>query len=211
MSKLVVERYMLGQVQTNCYIIRNEDTKEAVIVDPADNGAYIKSKLDSQGVMPTAVLLTHGHFDHILAVDDLKKTYEIPVIAHEAENEILLDPYKNLSAMLPGGSVTIQADYLAKSDEILSYLNTKIRVIHTPGHTIGGTCYHFVEEKLLFSGDTLFRGSVGRTDFPTGSMSTLVRSIQDKLFVLAEDTLVYPGHEDQTDINRERKFNPYIR
>lgn len=211
MAKLTVERLVLGQMQTNCYLVWNDNTKAAIIIDPADNGSYIKNKLDSQGVQPEAVLLTHSHFDHILAADELRKTYQIPIIVQKEENELLLDPQKNLSGLFSGAPIVLQADQLVENGEELQLLDTVIEVLHTPGHTKGGACYYFEEEKLLFSGDTLFRGSVGRTDFPTGNMETLVHSIQDSLFVLPEDTKVYPGHEEQTDIKRERKFNPYAR
>ncbi|WP_180272709.1 MBL fold metallo-hydrolase [Konateibacter massiliensis] len=208
---ILVEQYQLGPVRTNCYIVYNDDTKEAVVVDPADNGMYIKNMLEKQNLNIQAILLTHGHFDHIMAVEFLKNTYQVPILVHEEEKQILEDASKNLSGTMGGNAYIVKADRFLKDGEQLELLGTKIKVLHTPGHTAGGACYLFEEENMLFSGDTLFAGSVGRTDFPTGSMSTLVRSIKDKLMVLADDMAVYPGHESETTIGNERKFNPFIR
>lgn len=207
---IIIEKYPLGMVRTNCYMIYNDDTKQAVIVDPADNGAYIKSKLEEKGLTIQAVLLTHGHFDHIMAAEYLRKTYQVPIMAHEREKEILENANHNLSGAMGGDSFSLKADDFLKDGDCLELIGTKITVLYTPGHTIGGVCYFFEKENFLISGDTLFQGSVGRTDFPTGSMSTLIHSIKEKLSILGDDVVVYPGHEEETSIGRERKFNPYI-
>lgn len=203
-------KFPLGMVRANCYIVYNDITNEALVIDPADNGAYINTKLKENNLTLKAVLLTHGHFDHIMAVQYLKNTFNVRVYAHESEEEILADASKNLSASMGGAPLSINADILLKDNQKLELIGTTITVIHTPGHTAGGVCYYFECEKLLFSGDTLFRDSVGRTDFPTGSMSVLVRSIKEKLITLGDDVVVYPGHEGETTISRERKFNPFI-
>jgi hydroxyacylglutathione hydrolase len=208
---IIVENYQLGMVRTNCYVVYNDSTKEAIVVDPADNGAYIKNVLEEKGLTIQAILLTHGHFDHIMAATYLQEMYQIQIMAHEQEKQILEDPSMNLSIGMGGNSCIVKADRYLKDNEILELIGTQIKVLHTPGHTAGGTCYLFEKEKILLSGDTLFQGSVGRTDFPTGSMSTLVQSIKDKLMVLDDEVIVYPGHEGETSIGRERKFNPYIR
>jgi glyoxylase-like metal-dependent hydrolase (beta-lactamase superfamily II) len=207
---IIVEKYPLCMVRTNCYVVYNNDSKEALIVDPADNGAYIKSKLEEKGLNVQAVLLTHGHFDHIMAAEYLRDAYQIPIMAHELEKEVLEYANKNLSDSMGGESFVLKADKFLKDGDILELLGTKIKVVYTPGHTIGGVCYFFDKEKFLLSGDTLFENSVGRTDFPTGSMSTLIHSIKEKLSILGDDVVVYPGHEGETSIGRERKFNPYI-
>lgn len=207
---VIVEKILLGMVRTNCYMIYNADTKEAVIVDPADDGAYIKNRLEEKDLTIQAILLTHGHFDHIMAAWDLRNSYHVPIIAHENESEILEDASKNLSGAMGGDAIELKVDQFVKDGDILELLGTKIKVLHTPGHTSGGVCYFFEKENFLLSGDTLFQGSVGRTDFPTGSMSTLIRSIKEKLSILGDDVVVYPGHEGETSIGRERKFNPYI-
>jgi hydroxyacylglutathione hydrolase len=207
---IIIEKYPLGMVRANCYIVYNNETKETIIVDPADNGAYIKNIADENGLHIQAILLTHGHFDHIMAAEFLHESYQIPIMAHEKEKDILENPAMNLSGSMSGNEICVKANHPLKDGEILELLGTKITVIHTPGHTAGGVCYWFEKEKLLFSGDTLFNGAVGRCDFPTGSMSTLVRSIKEKLLTLEDDVIVYPGHEGETSIGRERKFNPYI-
>lgn len=203
-------KFPLGMVRANCYIVYNDITNEALVIDPADNGAYINTKLKENNLTLKAVLLTHGHFDHIMAVQYLKNTFNVKVYAHESEEEILADASKNLSASMGDAPLSINADILLKDNQKLELIGTTITVIHTPGHTAGGVCYYFESEKLLFSGDTLFRDSVGRTDFPTGSMSVLVRSIKEKLITLGDDVVVYPGHEGETTISRERKFSPFI-
>jgi glyoxylase-like metal-dependent hydrolase (beta-lactamase superfamily II) len=205
-----VEKFQLGMVRTNCYLLYNDETKEAIIVDPADNGAYIKNKIEEKGLKVQAVLLTHGHFDHIMAAEFLRNTFHVPIIAHDAEKEILEDASKNLSGAMGGEAFVLKADKFIKDGEILELVGTKVKAIHTPGHTSGGVCFYFEEEGILLSGDTLFQSSVGRTDFPTGSMSTLIHSIKDKLSILGDDVVVYPGHEGETSIGRERKFNPYL-
>lgn len=211
MQKLSMLIKTLGMVSTNCYLIMNEEKKEAVIVDPASHGNVIEGILNAKELTPKAILLTHGHFDHIGAVEELRKTYpEIMVYANELEEEVLNKPEWNLSKALGGKSESIQADVYLKDGEILELLGNQITCISTPGHTMGGMCYYFKDMNWLISGDTLFEASVGRTDFPTGSAGTLVASIKDKLFLLPEDTLVYPGHGAATSIGFEKQSNPFL-
>ncbi|MCI8514315.1 MAG: MBL fold metallo-hydrolase [Lachnospiraceae bacterium] len=207
MRNCEIRLMVLGMVGTNCYFLSNKETKEMILVDPADSPERIEAFARKQGYRPVAILLTHGHFDHILGVDKLRDAWRVPVYADEAEAEILGDCRKNLSAGLGGSVFETKADIYLKDGEEFTLAGFLIRMIHTPGHTAGGCCYYVESEKLLISGDTLFEGSCGRTDFPGGSMSTLVRSIQEKLFVLPEDVQVYPGHGEPTDIGREKKYN----
>lgn len=208
---IIVEKYQLGMVRTNCYLIHNDETKEVIIVDPADNAKIIEQMIKEKNLSVQAILLTHGHFDHILAANELHDTYHVPIMAHENEKQILEDPSLNLSIGMGEEPCTVKADYFFKDNEIIELLHTKVKVLHTPGHTAGGVCYLFLKEKMMLSGDTLFEESVGRTDFPTGSMSTLVHSIKEKLMVLEDEITVYPGHEGETSISHERNFNPYIK
>lgn len=209
MGKLQLETMVLGMVGTNCYLLMNRETKELLIVDPADGAEAISGKIHTLGAGPAAILLTHGHFDHIGAAGALAKKYGIPICILRQEKELLEDARLNASLMMAGRSITAAADRLLEDGERLELAGFRIRVIHTPGHTSGGACYYLEEEKVLLSGDTLFCCSVGRCDLPTGSMGQLHDSIHKKLFVLPEDTQVYPGHGEMTSIRYEKRYNPY--
>ena len=205
-----VGKFVLGPVATNCYIGINEETKECFIVDPATCPPEFVSYIKNAGLTVKAVLLTHGHFDHIMGLDALLKEFSVPVYAHEAEREVLESEQLNSSASMLGQPYSFSGvDYVTNRQE-LRIAGFEILVIYTPGHTIGGCCYYIEKEKTLFSGDTLFHGSVGRTDLPTGSMGQLVSSVRDRLFVLPDDTKVYPGHMEETTIGYEKKYNPFI-
>lgn len=205
-----VGKFVLGPVATNCYIGINEETKECFIVDPATCPPEFVSYIKNAGLTVKAVLLTHGHFDHIMGLDALLKEFSVPVYAHAAEREVLESEQLNSSASMLGQPYSFSgADYVTNRQE-LRIAGFEILVIYTPGHTIGGCCYYIEKEKTLFSGDTLFHGSVGRTDLPTGSMGQLVSSVRDRLFVLPDDTQVYPGHMEETTIGYEKRYNPFI-
>lgn len=205
-----VGKFVLGPVATNCYIGINEETKECFIVDPATCPPEFVSYIKNAGLTVKAVLLTHGHFDHIMGLDALLKEFPVPVYAHEAERDVLESEQLKSSASMLGQPYSFSgADYVTNRQE-LRIAGFEIRVVYTPGHTIGGCCYYIEKEKTLFSGDTLFHGSVGRTDLPTGSMGQLVSSVRDRLFVLPDDTKVYPGHMEETTIGYEKKYNPFI-
>lgn len=209
MLEYKIHRMVLGAVSTNCYILYREDAKRAIIFDPADRADLILAKVEELGVRLEAICLTHGHFDHILAVNELKEKLNIKVYAQEEEVSIAADGMKNLSQW-NGESYTVKVDVPLKDGETIDLAGFSMQVLHTPGHTCGSCCYYLAEEKLLFSGDTLFAGSVGRSDFPTGSGSLLLRSLREKIAPLLEDTNVYPGHGEQTDIGYEKHNNPFF-
>ena len=200
----VVKNMVLGPIMTNCYIAYDEDIKEAVIIDPADSADMIQRKITELSVKPAAILLTHGHFDHIGAVDKIRELYGIKVYAHEDEKDVLTSD-ANVSSMM-GMRLSVEADEYVRDKETLNVGGVKYEVIHTPGHTKGGCCYYVADAKVLFSGDTMFCQSYGRTDFPTGSYSQLMRSITDKLLKLDDDVTVYPGHNEETKIGYERSM-----
>lgn len=210
MIQMQVEHLTVGPVQTNCYLAINKETKEAIIIDPGDDADRIGMRLMQLEAKPVAILLTHGHFDHAGAAKALAAQYDILVYAHDKEAETLEDSRMNLSGPLAGGATTYHADVFLKDEQELTLAGLHMRVLFTPGHTPGGCCYYFPREDVLFSGDSLFCGSVGRTDFPGGSMRTLVDSVRNKLMSLPENTIVYPGHDIETTIEQERMYNPFL-
>lgn len=207
--KLELKMMVLGPCQTNCFFLINEDTKEVLIVDPADRAQRIVEWIKSESLTPVAILLTHGHFDHIMAIDGIKKEYDIKVYASQDEVDVLAKPHINVSTMM-GASISTKADVLFKDGDVLELAGIQLKVISTPGHTIGSVCFYIEDEKLLISGDTLFEASVGRTDFPTGSSHQLIESIKTRLFVLPDDTSVFPGHGGMTSIGYEKAHNPFV-
>ena len=204
-----IERFVIGPIGTNCYIVINEETKECFVTDPAACPPELVSHIRSTGLKVQAVLLTHGHFDHIMGIDDFVREFPVPVYAHEAEKELLENVQLNSSAMYGMGYTYSGAEYL-KDGQVLTIAGSEIHVIYTPGHTAGGCCYYIPAEHVLISGDTLFHASIGRTDLPTGSSSQLVRSVREKLMMLPEETKVYPGHMEETTIGYEKKYNPFV-
>lgn len=200
---------VLGMVGTNCYIIINEDTKQCVVVDPADDAKSIYGVVEQAGCELKGIFLTHGHFDHMLGAEELKALSGAPIYAGEAEKEVLASSTYNLSGVMGGCETVLEADVYLGDEEEIQVADICFKAIHTPGHTQGGMCYYMKECETVISGDTLFAESVGRTDFPTGSMSQIVNSIKTKLFQLPDETKVLPGHGDETSIGYEKKYNPY--
>lgn len=213
MSDFRIKTFVLGSVSTNCYVIYHEQTKAALIVDPADHAARILDKCRELEVKPEGILLTHGHFDHILAAEEVKKAYDCKIYAGRQEEEMLLDPAKNMTVRM-ARQVSIRPDVLLSDGDELKLAGFTWKVLETPGHTPGCVCYYCAEEEVLISGDTLFAESLGRTDFPGGSTQAIIRSISEKLFALPDETMVYPGHGEPTSIGHEKIYNPvavYVR
>ncbi len=204
-----IGRIVLGVCQTNCYFLYEEDKKEVIVVDPADHGEGLYDKLKEAGFSVAGIILTHGHYDHIGSAEELRSKSGAKIYANEAERELCTDPRLNLSGMF-GRKITVEPDVHVKDGEELTIAGMTCKMIATPGHTSGSCCYYFEDAGMLISGDTLFLESTGRTDFPTGSTSEIIRSIKEKLFLLPDDTKVYPGHNDATTIGHEKKYNPFI-
>lgn len=204
-----VEKFVTGIISTNCYLAINEETKQAVVIDPAACPSYLMSHIKSEGLKVEAILLTHGHFDHIMGIDGFLSEFDAPVYVHEDDADAMEDPALNQSSTYTSGYTFGKAQYL-RDHQTLELAGYTFQVIHTPGHTKGGCCYYVASEDVLFSGDTLFQNSVGRTDFVNSSTSELVHSVREKLFLLPDDTIVYPGHMGETKIGHEKKYNPYV-
>ena len=205
-----VGHVLLPVAAMNCYFAINSDTYECIIIDPGSAPDRIKSAIEQAGIKPVAILLTHGHFDHAGAAKEIATEYGIKIYAYEGEERVLKNPSLNLSADMFGDSETYNADVYLKDGQEMDLAGLHFKCLFTPGHTPGGCCYYFANDGILFTGDTLFCGSVGRTDFPEGSMAQLVSGIKEKLMVLPDDTICYPGHNSATTIGEERNFNPFL-
>lgn len=198
----------VGPIQANCYIVYDENSKETMIIDPGDEGPLIMEEVKKRHLQVKYIVNTHGHGDHIGANEYVKEATGAPLAVHELDSSLLTSPRENLSAML-GHIINKPAPdrFLHEGDE-LQLGKSKFRVLHTPGHTRGGIC--LLGDEALFSGDTLFENSIGRTDFPGGSHQQLINSIKTKLLVLDDKMIVYPGHGDPTTIGWEKNNNPYL-
>lgn len=206
-GRIVVE--VLGIYQTNCYFVYEEGKRKTIVFDPGDKGDYIYNSLTEKGFSVEAIFLTHGHFDHIWGVEQLKELSGAKVYACEAEKEVCENASLNVTAGA-GRPCQIKADEYVKDGTEISVAGMSCRLIGTPGHTKGSCCYYFEDAKFLICGDTLFKESVGRTDLPTGNMSVMIRSIKEKLMSLPDDVKVYPGHGEVTTIGYEREYNPFL-
>jgi len=216
---VIIKKMILGPVETNCYIFHKEDSSEAFVFDPGDRGDRVYEFLAEQGLTLKAVFLTHGHFDHIMGVPALlrnaKDNGEEPLLyASEDEKALLSDAVLNCSGTAMGygdGGITLKPDFWLKDGEILDICGISITCIKTPGHTEGSMSFFMPDERMLVCGDTVFEGSVGRTDLPTGSDAALQRSISEKIAVLPEFTYILPGHGPETTVRDEKQYNPWFR
>lgn len=201
-----IKRIMTGIIQENCYIIYQDNL--ALIVDPGDEASKIKAEITKLDVKPVAVLLTHCHYDHIGALEEIRTTYHIPVYVSLLEQEWLSNPDLNLSAHVAGKAIIAKP---AEYEFTLGDYNIEgfiFKVVPTPGHSIGSVSFIF--DEFVVVGDALFRGSIGRTDLYTGDFDTLINSIKTELFVLPDELPAYSGHGDVTTIGHEKKTNPYF-
>ena len=189
---------------TNCYIVQDEQTKETMVIDPAGEVDKIVEMLDILQAKLKYIYLTHCHGDHVGGVQELKQRYGGQIIVERKDAENLLDPNKSLTTYIGFPNLIIEADARVDDGDLLHLGNLEFTVLHTPGHTNGCSCLYCEEGKLLFSGDTLFRGTWGRTDVPTGDFDDIINSISKKLMILPDETIVYPGHGKSTMIREEK-------
>lgn len=210
---MVIDIIVMGDFQTNCYCVRNsKDGKECLIIDPGLEPEPLVLMLKQNGYTPADILLTHGHVDHIGGVETLRQHWPgIRVSIHEDDAGMLVDPAGNLSLMAGSMVQARPADVLLDSENVYyQAAGLRFQILHTPGHSPGSICLYCAQDHILFAGDTLFCGSVGRSDFPGGSHETLIAMIHEKLLILPEQTKVYTGHGPATTIGNEKKFNPFL-
>lgn len=200
----------VGPVQANAYILSNENL-EAVIIDPGSDADRLISFIDSKRFKPVATLLTHAHFDHIGAVDEVREKWNLPVYLHKEEQDWPGDPHKNGSASFPLGAITAKpADEMINGECILHVGSFTFRVLETPGHSPGSVSFYDADNGVVFAGDALFAGSIGRTDLYRANHQQLLESIDEKLLTLPDDTIVAPGHGRETTVGTEKRTNPFL-
>lgn len=205
---MILEILTVGALETNCYILGDEKTKQAVIIDPGGDFEIIEEHLKKLKLKVQYIILTHGHVDHIGALGELKKATQAEILIHSKDSAMLYDPNQNLSIFSGDKIIPIKADKLLEEGDIIQCGGIKLEVLHTPGHTPGGIS--LLTDKMIFTGDSLFCGSIGRTDFPGSSFQKLIKSIKDKLLSKDDDFIIYPGHGPSSTIGEERKNNPFL-
>ncbi len=192
----------------NCYLVWSKEDKLGVIIDPGDEDQLILERIGTIDFQPKAILLTHGHADHIAAVEPLKKKLDIPLYIGKGDENMLESPSANVSMMVGLQITCPPADHILEDGNVISFGSLKFSIFSTPGHSPGGICY-FIENSL-FCGDTLFNGSIGRTDLPGGDYRQLIDSIEKNILSLPDDIICYPGHGPKTTVGYEKKHNPFL-
>ncbi len=205
----IVASITVGIFQENCYLYACPETREAVIIDPGDEAPRILQQIEALKLIPKYIINTHGHIDHIGAIDEVSEVYPVPLAIHPADVYMYTEERTARMYGRKAPLVSRKPDILLEEDDIISFGTLSLKVLHTPGHTPGGVCL-LSAPYCLFSGDTLFHRGIGRTDFEGGSYEQLVKSIREKLYTLDEDLLVFPGHEGPTTIGEEKYENPFV-
>jgi len=207
---MIQKALLVGLLEVNCYILGDEETKEAVVIDPGGNEDDILEALDYHSLQLKTIIDTHGHFDHVDANQPLKEKTGAAIAIHEADAAMLAKPSAE-AMFFTGNRLRLStADILLKEGDVLSFGNYRLKVLHTPGHTPGGISLVMENSPLVYVGDLLFQGSIGRTDFPGGSFEDLINAVKTKIFTLGDNYTVYPGHGPVTTVGQERKYNPFF-
>jgi len=206
---LIIKELAVGPIQANCYILGCEETKTAAVIDPGDDADQILMILAESALTVSCIINTHGHFDHVGANSRLKEVTGADIMIHALDAPMLSELSASAGAMGLRVDDSPPADRILADGETITFGNITMTVLHTPGHTLGGISIY--TDGHVFVGDTLFAGSVGRTDFPGGDFATLKASVKNKLYVLDDDVIVYPGHMGRTTIGREKQSNPFVR
>lgn len=208
MEVIKIESHIMQQ---NIYLYFDEDTKEGIVLDPGSMGDKVIDIISKNNIKVKAILLTHGHFDHIGAAREIKEKTGAFIYSHSQEKGLTESPELNLSKTMKRKEISLSVDKVFEHGDLFKVAKTSLEVIHTPGHTPGGVCYYDRKNGLIFTGDTLFKGSVGRSDFPGGSYDDLMSNIKNRLFTLPDSIKVYPGHGEDTTILQEINYNPFFR
>jgi hydroxyacylglutathione hydrolase len=206
---LIIKKLEVGPIMANCYILGCENTKEAVVIDPGDDGDQILMTLAKSALKVKYLINTHGHFDHVGANKAMKEATKAAIGIHPDDAPMLMELSRSASMFGLSAENSPSADILLNHGDQVSFGEITLEVIHTPGHSKGGICLY--TKGHLFAGDTLFKSSIGRTDLPGGNYDTLIASIRTKLFGLPDDTIVYTGHGPETSIGDEKRTNPFLR
>lgn len=206
-AKVLLDRLEVGSFATNCYLVACSKTREAVIIDPGDEGGRIIKRVQELKLRVKYVLNTHAHIDHIGANDEVRAALKVPLLAHAADLPRYRTPQASL-ALFRGRVEAEPPDRFLEEGDVLEAGTLKIKVLETPGHSPGGITLDI--NGVLFVGDTLFAGSIGRTDFPGGSYQSLIQNIKEKILIYPDDTEVFPGHGPPTTVGDERRYNPFL-
>lgn len=210
-----IETLIVGPLEVCCYIVYNEVTREAVIIDPGDSNPIILRRIQELSLIPRYIIGTHGHPDHLLGVEYLRRHLKIPFLLHSADDEFFQQRENFITFTLWGFPENPRADLLMSEGMAITFGRSSLKVIHTPGHSPGSVCLYAEEEGILFTGDTLFVEGVGRADLPGGDYYLMMRSIREKILTLPEETVIYPGHDygsqPTSTIAYEKRHNPFLR
>ena len=212
-------KHVVRSMDQNVYFYYDENTMEGVVIDPGNNAEIIMSLVEENNIKVKAILLTHGHFDHIGAIPKIRQKYDWPIAVHDWEVDVLSQEGLNFSEL---GSQS-KPNIILQDGDIITVGEAELKVIHTPGHTVGGVCFYSEKDNLVFTGDTLFYASIGRTDFhnppvrdgkgfpESENFERIITAIKEKLYILPDDTTVYPGHGRESRIGFEKKYNPFVK